>query len=404
MPLTPLFEPAQIKNLHLANRLVRAATHEGLADPDGRPTEALFRLYARLARGGVGLIITGFAFVAKDGIGFWPGMLGIHDDDLIPAYRRLTAHVHAAGAAIAMQIAHAGRQTTPAVIGQPPLAPSAVKDTSIFVKPREMTEQDIARVIEDFAQAARRVRASGFDAVEFHAAHGYLLSSFLSPHTNRRRDRWGGSVADRMRLIRRIYRRSRELVGEDYPFMIKINADDAMPRGLRREESRRMAGMLAALGFDAVEVSCGIGEDGGSTVRGDLPIDVVLDHWDIYRQKNFIFKWVMRHFGRRLKPAVPFSENYNLDAARAVKREVQVPVISVGGFVQPHAMASALVTGAADFIALSRALVADPGYPRKLAEGDPAPSRCIHCNLCLYYLKIAPLHCYRGKRRPAPRP
>jgi 2,4-dienoyl-CoA reductase-like NADH-dependent reductase (Old Yellow Enzyme family) len=398
-----LLESGRIGNLHLANRLVRSATHEGLADPHGRPSEALFRLYARLARGGAGLIITGFAFVARDGISLLPGMLGIHDDSLIPDYRRLTAHVHAAGAAIAMQIAHAGRQTTPATIGQTPIAPSAVKDTSIFVKPREMTEDDIARVIEAFAQAARRVRAGGFDAVEFHAAHGYLLSSFLSPHTNRRRDRWGGSVANRMRIIRHIYRRSRELVGGDFPLLIKINAADAMPRGLRLEESRQMAGMLASLGFDAIAVSCGIGEDGGSAVRGDLPIDVVLDHWDIYRQKHFLFRWIMRHFGQRLKPAVPFSENYNLAAARAIKREVAIPVISVGGFVQPQAMASALAAGDVDFIALSRALIADPGFPRKLAQGEAAPSRCIHCNLCLYYLKIAPLHCYHGRRRATPR-
>jgi len=308
--------------------------------------------------------------------------------------------VHEAGAAIAMQVVHAGRQTTPAVIGQSPLAPSTVKDTSIFVTPREMTEDDIARVIEDFAQAVRRVQASGFDAVEIHAAHGYLLSSYLSPHTNRRRDRWGGSVANRMRIIRRICRRCRELVGEDFPLMIKINADDAMPRGLRLEESRRMAAMLANLGCDAIEVSCGIGEDGGSSVRGDLPIDVVLDHWDIYRQKNFVFKWVMRHFGQRLIHAVPFSENYNLGAARAIKGEVRIPVISVGGFVRPQAMATAIESGAADFIALGRALIADPGFPRRLAAGDPAPSRCIHCNLCLYYLKIAPLHCYHGRRRP----
>lgn len=146
-----LSEPIRIQNLHLKNRLVRSATHEGLADRQGFPTEKLFKLYGRLARGGVGLIITGFAYVAEDGIGYMPGMSGIHTDAHIAAYRRLVAHVHEGGARIAMQIAHAGRQTTPAAIGAQPMAPSPVKDASTFVRPRAMSAGDIEQVIEAFA-------------------------------------------------------------------------------------------------------------------------------------------------------------------------------------------------------------------------------------------------------------
>lgn len=395
-----LFEPLQIKTLHLKNRLVRSATHEGMADDAGFPTETLFKLYDRLAKGGVGLIITGFAYVAEDGIGFMPGMNGIHTDAHIAAYRRLTAQVHDAGSRIAMQIVHAGRQTTAEVIGEQPLAPSAVKDPAIFVRPRAMTETDIERVIEAFGQAARRVMASGFDAVQVHAAHGFLLSSFLCPHTNRRKDRWGGSVANRMRIIRRIYRRCRELVGDTFPVLVKISATDAMKNGLPLEESLQVARMMDALGFDGIEVSCGIDEDGGSTVRGDLPVDVVLDHWAMYRKKNSLFKFIMRHWGTKLKPPVPFSENYNLDSARAVKKAVNVPVMAVGGFIRPAAMEAALRNGDADAIALSRPLIADPKFPLKIAAGDGETSRCIQCNLCLFYAPVAPLKCYHGKRMP----
>lgn len=399
-----LFEPLRINRLRLKNRLVRSATFEGMADNEGFPTEKLFKLYGRLARGGVGLIITGFAYVAEDGAGFMPGMSGIHTDAHIDAYRRLVAHVHEGGACIAMQIAHAGRQTTEEAIGTRPMAPSAVKDTATFVKPRAMTEVDIERVIEDFAQAARRVQQSGFDAVQIHAAHGYLLSSFLCPHTNRRSDQWGGSVANRMRIIRRVYRRCRELVGADYPILIKINATDAMKKGLPLEDSREMARMMDKMGFDGIEVSCGIGEDGGSTIRGDLAVDVVLDYWEMYRKKNPLFKFVMRHWGKMLKPPVPFTENYNLASARAIKQAVKAPVFAVGGFVKPAAMEAALRNGDADGIALCRPLIADPQFPRKIANGDAGVSRCIQCNLCLFYFTVAPLTCYHGQRRKTPVP
>lgn len=399
-----LFEPIRIQNLHLKNRLVRSATHEGLADRQGFPTEKLFKLYGRLARGGVGLIITGFAYVAEDGIGYMPGMNGIHTDAHIAAYRKLVAHVHEGGARIAMQIAHAGRQTTPAAIGAQPMAPSPVKDTSTFVRPRAMSEDDIEQVIEAFAQGARRVQQSGFDAVQLHAAHGYLLSSFLCPHTNRRTDRWGGSVDNRMRIIRSVYRRCRELVGAGYPILIKISATDTMKAGLTLEDSLAMARMMDEMGFDGIEVSCGIGEDGGSTIRGDLPVDVVLDHWEMYRRKNWLFKFIMRRWGKKLNPPVPFTENYNLASARAIKQVVQAPVFAVGGFVRPEAMEAAIRNGDVDGIALCRPLIAEPQFPIKVANGDADVSRCIQCNLCLFYLTAAPLRCYHGKRIKLPMP
>ena len=399
-----LFEPIRINRLRLKNRLVRSATYEGMAGDSGFPTEKIFRLYGRLARGGVGLIITGFAYVAEDGVGFMPGMNGIHTDSHIAAYRKLTAHVHDNDACIAMQIAHAGRQTTEAAIGARPMAPSAVKDTSTFVRPRAMSENDIARAIEAFGQGARRAYESGFDAVQIHAAHGYLLSSFLCPHTNRRSDRWGGAVANRMRIIQKIYRRCRELVGEDYPILVKISATDTMKNGLTLEDSQAMACMMDAMGFDGIEVSCGIGEDGGSTIRGDLPVDVVLDHWEMYRKKNPLFKFVMRRWGQKLKPPVPFTENYNLASARAIKQVVQAPVFAVGGFVRPAAMEAAIRNGDVDGIALCRPLIADPQFPKKIANGDADVSRCIQCNLCLFYFTVAPLKCYHGKRMQLPKP
>jgi 2,4-dienoyl-CoA reductase-like NADH-dependent reductase (Old Yellow Enzyme family) len=219
--MSRLFEVTNLKGLELKNRLVRSATHEGMADQDGFPTPALFDLYGRLAKGGVGLIITGFAFVTRDGKTPTPGTLGIDSDEHIPKYRELVNQVHENGTKIAMQIAHAGRQTTQEAIGTQPIAPSAVKDKSIFVTPREMKEEDIERVIEAFAQAARRVKENGFDAVQLHGAHGFLISQFLCPHSNRREDRWGGRMENRILFVREIYNRCREQVGADYPILIR---------------------------------------------------------------------------------------------------------------------------------------------------------------------------------------
>lgn len=392
-----LFDTTRIRGMELKNRFVRSATHEGMSDGDGNPTPKLLNLYERLAEGGVGLIITGFASVSKDGKCMFRGMQGIDRDSHIPKYRELVDRVHGAGAKIAMQIAHCGRQTHRDVIGVQPIAPSRVLDTSTLVMPREMTEEDIERVIEAFARAAWRVRESGFDAVELHGAHGYLISGFLCPHTNRRKDRWGGSLENRMRFVAEIYRRCRRAVGDDYPILIKISATDSMRKGLTIEESAVMARMMSDMGFDGIEVSCGIGEDRFTMLRGDLPVEAILQTWDVFRNKNVLYRLTMKHFGRTIVRPLAFTEAYNREAARIIKQSVRVPVFLVGGLTKPETMEDVVSSGDADYISLCRALIADPKLPESIRSGVREPSRCIHCNLCLGYLATRPVACYHGK-------
>jgi len=392
-----LFEKTNIKGMALKNRFVRSATHEGMADENGFPTRDLFNLYERLAKGGVGLIITGYAFVSRDGKSPFLGMQGIDSDDHIPKYRELVDHVHEHGAKIAMQIVHCGRQTTKEALGIEPLAPSPVKDKSLFVMPQEMMDEDIKRIIEAFAQACRRVRESGFDAVQLHGAHGYLINQFLCPHTNRRKDQWGGSIENRMRFVRELYYRCRRQVGDDYPILIKINAYDNMKKGLKLEESVVMAEMMAGMGFDGIEVSCGIGEDGLSTFRGDFPVEAFLDEWPMYKSKDPLFRFVMRHFGKRMIKPPPLTQAFNREGARAIKAKVNIPVFLVGGITDPAIMEEIVNSGDADYISLSRALIADPKFPERIREGSLKLSGCIHCNLCAAYLVSDPLRCYRGK-------
>ena len=391
-----LFEVTHIKSMTLKNRIVRSATVEGMSDETGRPTDDLLPLYERLVRGGTGLIITGMSYVADDGKFSRKGSLGIHTDDLIPVYRHITERIHDLGGAIAMQIAHCGRQTTPTAIGSRPIAPSQVVDRSSFITPRAMTESDIQRVIGDFAAAAGRAREAGFDAVQIHEAHGYLVSSFMCPHTNRRRDRWGGSLENRMRFVTEVMRACRESVGDDYPVMIKISATDGMKRGMTLTESIETARILDGLGIDGIEVSCGIAEDGMTTLRGSLPVHAMLDDLGLFRKRPAL-RFFTRRFGKRLF-STPFTEEYNLEAAMAIKEAVTAPVFVVGGISRPERMEEIIREGWADYISLSRPLIIQPQWPNKIQSGDTTPTRCIRCNHCLIYLPIAPLRCYYGRR------
>jgi 2,4-dienoyl-CoA reductase-like NADH-dependent reductase (Old Yellow Enzyme family) len=392
-----LFEKTTIKGMELKNRFVRSATHEAMADENDFPTESLFKLYERLAKGGVGMITTGLAFVSKDGK--INSQLGIDNDELITNYRGLTSFVHQNGTVIAMQIAHCGRQTIEEFTGSQPIAPSPIKEKTFRVKPREMNEHDIERIIEAFAQASRRVRECGFDAVQLHGAHGYLINEFLCPYTNRRKDKWGGSIENRMRFLREIYRRSREQVGNDFPIFIKISAYDSMKKGIKAEEGIVMAEMMAEMGFDGIEVSCGIAEDGGSTLRGKWPIDAVLEMWPMYKEKSDLFKWFMRRYGERLLKPLPFTEAFNLETAKEIKNRVNIPVFLVGGMINPNIMEGLIARGDVDYISLSRALIHDPNFPNKIAQGNKSPSKCLHCNLCIMCLVAEPLRCHYGKRK-----
>ena len=395
--MSRLFETSGIKSMKLKNRIVRSATLEGLAGDNGLPTEKHFKFYENLARGGTGLIITGLSYVSRDGRVSPVGMLGVDRDEVVPHFKKLVKHVHESGARIAMQIAHAGRQTHKKAIGTDPIAPSPVMDKSTGKTPREMTEGDIERVINSFALAAGRVKKCGFDAVQLHGAHGYLINQFLNPHTNRRTDKWGGSLENRFRFLSEIYRRSREIVGPRYPILIKISAYDKMKNGIKTEEGVLMAEMMDRMGIDGIEVSCGIGEDGMSTMRGNFPMDILIDDLGMFR-KQPLMRFMMKRFGKFFMRPLPFSQEYNLDAAREIKKRVKAPVFLVGGVIDPQRMEEIIEKGDADYISLSRALIREPGFPERIKNGSMEPSKCIHCNHCILYLALAPLRCYNGKR------
>jgi 2,4-dienoyl-CoA reductase-like NADH-dependent reductase (Old Yellow Enzyme family) len=368
--MTTLFEPGTIKGMQLRNRLVRSATWEGMCAVDGRPTAKLVQLYTGLARGGVGLIISGYAFVRPEGKQL-PGKMGIHSDDFADDYRRLTRAVHDAGGALAVQLVHAGGQADPVQIGRSPVAPSAVKVGQYPVEPEELTVAQIHEIAAAFGKAAYRAKAWGFDAVQLHGAHGYLINQFLSPLTNRRADEYGGDIENRSRFLMQVYEEVRRMVGGDYPVMIKLNAQDHQDGGLNLSDAAYAAQMLDAAGIAAIEVSA------GTAASGKLgPV--------------------------RSRINSPEKEAYNLEVARGIKGKVTCPVMVVGGFRSYAVAQDALEQDKMDFIAMSRPLIREPQLPNRWRNGDRTPAACISCNKCFVPgLKEGGIYCVAEKKEKA---
>ncbi len=392
-----LFETTNIKSMKLKNRLVRSATVERMSDKDGYPLPELSNLYEKLAKGGVGLVITGYATVSRDVQ--TPYYARIDEDKLIPEFKKITDKVHEHNCSIAMQINHPGRQTTKTATGNEPIAPSAVKCKFPTSMPREMTENDIEMVINDFISAAYRVKEAGFDAVQIQASHGMLINQFLSPYTNRRKDQWGGSIENRIRFLKEIYLGCRKKLGDNYPILVKLNAYDNMKKGLKLEEGIEIAQMVSDMGFDGMEISCGIFEDFLSPLRDNFPVDILINDFHLFDKKP-VLRFIMSHFGRQLMKVPDFTIGFNREAAGLIKQKVEVPVFTVGGMHDPKEMIDTIEKEDADYISLSRPLIADPAFPLKIKEGNLSRSECIQCNHCFFYLMNmnAPLKCYNGKR------
>jgi len=347
--MSPLFEPVALKGMRLRNRFVRSATWEGLASPAGEVTARLEETIALLARGGVGLIISSHAFVLPEGQA-GPGQLGAHDDRLIPGLRRLAAAAHGHGAAILLQLAHAGYFADPALTGRPPVAVSAAVRLDDAAR-RELDSEDIARLVEAFAAAAGRAREAGFDGVQLHSAHGYLLNQFLSPLFNRRRDAYGGSLENRVRVHREILAAVRRRVGADYPVLIKLNGNDGIEGGLEAEEAAAAAAILEGAGLDAVEVSSGMTRHA-------------------------------RHGSARKGILGPEAEAYNRPEAECIRRRVRLPLLLVGGIRSLETAERLLAEGVCDFIAMSRPFIREPDLVRRWQSGDRRPAACTSDNLC----------------------
>lgn len=351
------FSPIKVRTLTMPNRFMRSATHETAADDSGMVTEKGLAIYESLGKGEIGLITTGYAFVSADGQAL-PGQYGAHADAMLPALSRLAETVHRSGGRIALQIVHAGAESP--FLRQrnlPLLAPSAIDGQSLV---REMNQDDIHRVILAFGDAAARAREAGFDAVQLHGAHGYLVSQFLSPLTNRRRDDWGGSAENRRRFPVEVVREVRRRLGNDFPVLIKLGVMDDQSGGATLAEGVEAARAMIEAGLDGIEVSHGIG--GGELVAG-----------------------------KDMQGPPPFRER-----ASVLKRQVSVPIMLVGRVRSLEIAQSVLDSGDADVLSMSRPFIREPGLVKRWRGGDRRPADCISCSRCFRMLakERGPLESY----------
>ena len=345
--MSKLFESTSIKEMILANRFVRSATWEGLAAVDGAVTQRLIDVQTQLALGGVGLIISGHAYVSREGqAGNW--QLGVYSDELIPGLTEMAAAVHTAGGKVALQLAHAGSRAAYRISGLEPIGPS-VMETDAGPAGRMMTVEDIKEVTETFARAAARARNAGFDAVQIHAAHGYLLSQYLSPYFNKRKDDYGGIIENRARLLVQVLKAIRKAVGPEFPVLIKLNSEDFLPAGLTVEDMVRAAVMLEEAGIDAIEMS------GGTFLSG-------------------------KNTPSRIGKQDP--EAYYEAAAEKFKLEVSVPLMLVGGIHTIETAERLVALETADYISLSRPLIREPALVNRWKSGDRRSALCISDSGC----------------------
>ena len=344
-----LFESSEINGMKLRNRFVRSATWEGMASPEGAVTPKLIETMALLAKGGVGLIISSHAYVRPEGQAT-PWQIGVYEDRLIDGLRNMTAAVHKAGGKIVLQLAHAGNFAAEALTGIPPLVVSDYEGLAKTPR-KELTIKDIEALVGAFAAAAGRAKAAGFDGVQIHAAHGYLLSQFLSPAFNRRLDDYGGSIANRSRIHLAVLQAIRKVAGYDYPVLVKLNSRDFTENGLSMEDSIIAAGLLADAGLDTIELSGGL------------------------------------LFSRKLSPSRPRidsedKEAYFREELRAFKKQIRIPLILVGGNRSFDVAERLVAEGSADYISMSRPFICEPDLIARWRAGDRQKAACKSDNLC----------------------
>lgn len=366
-----LFQPVSIKGVEIRNRFVRSATYDGFAEKDGHVSDGQIKLFSDLADGGTGLIISGIAYVHHTGQ-ISPSQNSIAGDEFISGFKKLTGTVHDRGAKIVVQLFHGGRESkylrTKNVL---PLAPSIIENDPYYNgEHRAITDSEIREVINAFGDGAKRAKEAGFDAVQVHGAHAYLLSQFLSPFTNRRQDQWGGSLENRLRLHCEIYKDIRKKVGGDYPVFIKIGVQDGFEGGLEFNEGKQAARLLADLGFDALEISQGL--------RGQ------------------------RYEGTEYKAKInsPEKEAYYRDWCREIKSRVDIPVMMVGGLRTLSLMKEIIKNKEADFISLCRPLICEPGLINEWKADENRKAKCISCNKCVEGIyKGNPIYCIQTNKK-----
>ena len=391
-----VFTPLKLENIILPNRLIRSATFEGMGDNNGVPSAGLADLYKTLALNDVGTIITGFCYISVDGKAMHPGQCGIDSDGKIKPWKRIVDEVKKSNpdTILIMQIAHSGRQTLERVTGTRPVSASATRSPYFRERAIEMDGEAISKVVNSFAEAARRARESGFDGVQLHAAHGYLIHQFMSPAMNRRKDHWG---RDSCAFPEVVLRAIKDACGVDFPVFIKVSGRDDGSDGLRPEMVGDCLRRLEDPGLEAAEISYGTMDLAFNIFRGTIPIDRVFDHNPFFKDYPAIVKrgWKKFVFPGMKKKFIPFSEAYNLKLAEEIRNRTEIPLVLVGGLRRLESIETILRLGVCDAVSMCRPLICEPDLVRRFKNGEASASQCTNCNTCAVMCDSGePLQCY----------
>ena len=387
---SPVFTPVQIGPVTLRNRVIRSAAFENMAYGNA-PSQDLYDYHVAVARGGVGMTTLAYASVNRSGLSF-DGQLWMREE-IVPGLKWITDAVHAEGAKCSIQLGHCGNMTHRSTCGCMPVGASGGFNIYSPTFVRKLRIDEIDAFVEDFGHAVDLAREAGFDCVEIHAGHGYLISQFLSPYTNHRRDEYGGSLDNRMRFMRRVIRCVMEHAGNDMGVIVKMNMHDGFRRGMQRPECLEVARELERLGVHAIVLSAGfVSKAPMQVMRGAMPTRTFAYYMDW--RKFWWLKALVRLAGHILIPTVPYKEGYFLEDAKEFRRAVSLPLIYVGGLNSLSKMEEVLSEGFQG-LQMARALVHDTDFVNKLHSGELTCSGCGHSNYCIARMYTLEMKCNR---------
>ncbi|MCK5839343.1 MAG: NADH:flavin oxidoreductase [Bacteroidales bacterium] len=381
-----VFETTGIGSIELKNRIFRSATFEGMCDNRGFPTTEYYEMYETLARNEIGGIITGFAYISEEGKAMQPGQAGIDNDNKTPYYQKLTDIVHKYHGKIFMQIAHTGRQTQKSVTGKEVVGCSTKKSIYFNEKPRVLTTDEVYQIIDKFGNSARYAKESGFDGIQLHAAHGYLIHQFLLPSVNKRQDEFIIDKRSKIgtRFLDLVIDNVRAKCGDEFPVLIKISGSDDYYRKFDEQQLINLIQFFNTKKLSAIEISYGTMDFALNIFRGGLPVDLILSRNPIFNSGSFFSRFLKKtiafnFFKVKLKP---YSPMYNLDFASIAKKHTTIPIISVGGFRTFNEIEYAIKDKRIDFVSLCRPFIAEPDFVIKLMHDRYYKSLCVNCNYC----------------------
>ena len=385
-----IFKLGKIGGLTLPNRIIKAGCFEGMSQ-NGGVTPALPNHHKEIAAGGTAMTTVAYCSISYDGRAFEHEMW--MRDELIPELKQLTKAIHENGALASIQLGHCGYFASPSVIGKRPMGASPKFNQFRLSYCRQMTREDIVEKINDFVKAAEIAKASGFDAIEIHAGHGYLISQFLSPYTNKRKDEFGGPLKNRARFAAEIIKRVRESLGKEYPILVKMNLRDGMKGGLKLNKAIEAAKLFEQAGADAIIPSSGFtSKTPFRMLRGKLPIMGM-----VANQKKWFMKLGLLLFGKMMVQEYPFDKLFHFDDASKLKDAVNIPVIYIGGITSAEDIKTVLDAGF-DFVQLGRTLILDPDFPNKIKRNIELTNNCDHCNRCVAAMDGGGVYCVSGEK------